>query len=58
MVRTIIGGLVGGLILFVVGFIFWGSPLGEIPFTRAGDEAMAENFFRRIVEERWLEGRH
>ena len=37
MVRTIIGGLVGGLILFVVGFVFWGSPLGEIPFTRAGD---------------------
>ena len=37
MVRTIIGGLVGGLILFVVGFIFWGSPLGELPFTSAGD---------------------
>jgi hypothetical protein len=37
MVRTIIGGLVGGLILFVVGYIFWGSPLSEIAFTRAGD---------------------
>jgi hypothetical protein len=37
MVRTIIGGLVGGLILFVVGFIFWATPLGELPFTRAGE---------------------
>jgi len=37
MVRTIIGGLVGGVILFVVGFIFWATPLGEIPFNHAGD---------------------
>lgn len=35
MVRTFIGGLVGGLILFVMGFIFWATPLGELPFTRA-----------------------
>lgn len=37
MVRTFIGGIVGGLILFVTGFIFWATPLGELPFTRAGD---------------------
>ena len=37
MVRTFIGGIVGGLILFVVGFIFWATPLGELPFTRTGD---------------------
>jgi len=37
MVRTFIGGIVGGLILFVTGFIFWATPLGEIPFTRAPD---------------------
>jgi cytochrome c oxidase assembly factor CtaG len=37
MVRTLIGGLVGGLVLFVTGFIFWATPLGEIPFTTAGD---------------------
>jgi len=50
MVRTFIGGIVGGLILFVVGFIFWGSPLGELPFNRASDAqnaavqlAMAQN---------------
>jgi len=50
MVRTFIGGIVGGLILFVTGFIFWGTPLGELPYTRAGDPqnaavqlAMAQN---------------
>jgi hypothetical protein len=37
MVRTFIGGLVGGLILFVAGFIFWATPLGELPFHRASD---------------------
>ena len=50
MVRTFIGGIVGGLILFVSGFIFWATPLGELPFTRAPDAqnaavqlAMAQN---------------
>ena len=37
MVRTFLGGLVGGVILFVMGFIFWATPLGEIPYSRAGD---------------------
>ena len=37
MVRTILGGLVGGVILFVMGFIFWATPLGEIPYGRVGD---------------------
>jgi hypothetical protein len=41
MVRTFIGGLVGGLILFVVGYIFWATPLGEIPYNRAGDAQSA-----------------
>jgi hypothetical protein len=50
MVRTFIGGIVGGLILFVSGFIFWATPLGELPFNRAADPqnaavqlAMAQN---------------
>jgi hypothetical protein len=38
MIRTVIGGLVGGIIIFVMGFIFWATPLGEIPYSRA-DEA-------------------
>ncbi|MBV9881468.1 MAG: hypothetical protein JO276_00490 [Sphingomonadaceae bacterium] len=37
MIRTFIGGIVGGLILFVCGFIFWATPLGELPYTRAPD---------------------
>jgi hypothetical protein len=38
MIRTVIGGLVAGIILFVVGFIFWATPLGELAYSKA-DEA-------------------
>lgn len=41
MVRTFIGGLVGGLILFVTGFIFWATPLGELPYHHADDTRSA-----------------
>ena len=37
MVRTLIGGIVGGIIIFVLGFIFWATPLGELAFKTAGD---------------------
>jgi hypothetical protein len=37
MARTFIGGLVAGIIIFVLGFVFWATPLGEIPFKTAGD---------------------
>jgi hypothetical protein len=37
MIRTVIGGLVGGIIIFVIGFIFWATPLGEIPYSKAGE---------------------
>jgi hypothetical protein len=37
MVRTVIGGLVGGIILFVMGFVFWATPLSELAFSKAGD---------------------
>jgi hypothetical protein len=37
MARTLIGGLVAGLIIFVAGYIFWATPLGEIPYSRATD---------------------
>jgi hypothetical protein len=47
MVRTVIGGLVGGIVIFVMGFIFWGSPLGTVPFSHVGDPqaaaALAQN---------------
>lgn len=35
MARTFIGGLVGGIILFVVGFIFWATPLSQIAYSSA-----------------------
>jgi hypothetical protein len=41
MIRTFIGGLVGGIILFVTGFIFWATPLGEMPFHHAADAQSA-----------------
>jgi ABC-type multidrug transport system permease subunit len=54
MVRTVIGGLVGGVIIFVMGFIFWGSPIGTIPFSHASDPqaaavqtALAQNLTRK-----------
>lgn len=37
MIRTALGGLVGGVIMFVMGFVFWATPLGEIPYLRASE---------------------
>lgn len=37
MLRTVIGGLIGGLVIFVMGFLFWATPLGEIPYSHASD---------------------
>jgi hypothetical protein len=36
MARTIIGGIVAGLILFFVGFVFWATPLNRLAFSDAG----------------------
>jgi hypothetical protein len=36
--RTLIGGVVAGLILFVVGFIFWATPLGQLAYRTAPDQ--------------------
>jgi hypothetical protein len=41
MVRSIIGGLLGGLALFVTGFIFWGTPLSALAYSRTDDQASA-----------------
>ncbi|WP_196221723.1 hypothetical protein [Sphingobium sp. CAP-1] len=41
MVRTLIGGLLGGLALFFTGFIFWGTPLSALALSRADDQASA-----------------
>jgi len=39
--RTLIGGIVAGIILFVVGFVFWATPLGEFAYKTAGDPQSA-----------------
>lgn len=41
MVRTVIGGLLGGLAMFITGFLFWGTPLSALALSRAGDQASA-----------------
>ena len=41
MVRAIVGGLLGGLALYVVGFIFWGTPLSALALSRVDGQASA-----------------
>lgn len=33
MVRTFIGGIAAGVILFVAGFVFWATPLAELAYS-------------------------
>ncbi|MBB4640577.1 hypothetical protein [Rhizorhapis suberifaciens] len=37
MIRTILGGLAGGLAMYLVGFVFWGTPLSRIALSKADD---------------------
>src|SRR4051794_33649882 len=37
MVRVVIGSLVGGVAMFIVGFLFWATPLQNIGFSSASD---------------------
>lgn len=37
MVRVVLGGIVGGLALFLVGFLFWGTPLSALAYSVAPD---------------------
>lgn len=41
MVRTVIGGLIGGLAMYIIGFLFWGTPLAAIAMGRVDDQASA-----------------
>ena len=41
MARTFIGGLVAGIILFLVGFVFWATPLGELAYKGVDDSRNA-----------------
>ena len=41
MVRILIGSIVGGLAQWIVGAIFWGTPLAKLAFSVAPDQANA-----------------
>ncbi len=38
MARAMIGGLLGGLALYLVGFLFWGTPLANLAFSSLDDQ--------------------
>ncbi|MCI4591153.1 hypothetical protein MOK15_13760 [Sphingobium sp. BYY-5] len=42
MVRSLIGGLAGGLAMFITGFIFWGTPLSALALSRADAQPSAD----------------
>lgn len=42
MVRTVTGGLLGGLALYIVGFLFWGTPLSALALSRTQAQAGAD----------------
>ncbi|HEX8064132.1 MAG TPA: hypothetical protein VF535_13075 [Allosphingosinicella sp.] len=57
MIRTVIGGLVAGIIIFVVGFIFWATPLGELAYSKADEaqnaavqQSLAQNLVKKDPE--------
>ncbi len=39
--KTIVGGLIGGVVLYLVGFLFWGTPLSALAFSRVDDATNA-----------------
>lgn len=41
MVRALVGGLLGGLAIFITGFIFWGTPLSALALSRTDEQASA-----------------
>jgi hypothetical protein len=41
MPRVILGGLLGGLAMWFIGFIFWGTPLSMLALSTVGPEQAA-----------------
>jgi len=37
MTRTLTGGIAAGIILFLIGYLFWGTPLSEIAYGKVSD---------------------
>ena len=41
MVRTLVGGLLGGFAIFITSFVFWGTPLSALALSRTDEQASA-----------------
>lgn len=41
MAKTLFGGIVAGFALYLVGFLFWGTPLSRLAFTSLGEAPSA-----------------
>lgn len=41
MIRTVLGGVLGGFAMYVIGFLFWGTPLSAIAYSRADGQGSA-----------------
>lgn len=41
MAKTLLGGVVGGVALYLIGFIFWGTPLSKLAFNSLGEAPSA-----------------
>ncbi|HWK36448.1 hypothetical protein [Sphingomonas sp.] len=41
MARALLGGILGGVAMWFIGFIFWGTPLNRLAFSVAPDSANA-----------------
>jgi len=49
MIRTLLGGLLGGLALFLTGFVFWGTPLANIAYSHA-DPVVSTNLQAALAQ--------
>lgn len=41
MAKTLLGGIVAGVALYLVGIFFWGTPLSQLAFNKLGDQQVA-----------------
>jgi len=41
MPRVLLGGLLGGFAMWLIGFLFWGTPLSRLALSNAGDPGSA-----------------
>ncbi|MET0376822.1 MAG: hypothetical protein ABW128_21530 [Rhizorhabdus sp.] len=41
MAKTLLGGVIAGVALYLVGFFFWGTPLSQLAFNKLGDAPTA-----------------